>query len=305
MQEILVRKALTLCALPTEPWSLNPYVGCLHGCAYCYVPDVAHLERPRWGSYVVVKRNLPQVLSREVKHLGRRQVFISSATDPYQSPEAEHRITRKCLEILARAQWPLRVLTRSPLVLRDVDVLRRFSDVGVGFSVPTLDDEARRLLEPRAPPIEGRLDALRKLADAGLPTSANLVPTYPLTGGIGPRDVARAFHGAGVRDVYAGPWRYLPSVLPSIRQRLAGSGLEGLAAAAQDPMYFERLVPRLRRAFDGVGITLHVYDGFRAARARAGVSPSAVAGGTRRAVGSGQRNGGESPVPLPVYPQTI
>ena len=258
VREVDVKTALTPCAMPGEPWSLNPYTGCSHACAYCYVPDVAHVERPRWGSYVLVKRNLPTVLSHEIHRKERRDVFLSSATDPYQPAEGTHQVTRKCLEILARADWPLGVLTRNPLVRRDALLLRRFTDVEVGMSVPTLDDELRRLVEPGAPTIEARLRTLRALADEGLDTYANLMPTYPLTGGFSPDDIARAFKDAGVKSVGAGAWRYLDTVVPVMRERLRGTGYEDVIATVQDRGYWQRTFRALERAFARAGVAFHV-----------------------------------------------
>jgi DNA repair photolyase len=258
VKEVDVKSALTICRMPGEPFSLNPYVGCSHDCAYCYVPDVAHLERARWGRYVIVKRNLPTVLSHELKRKAPRDVFLSSATDPYQPVEGTHEVTRRCLELLARADWPLRVLSRNPLLRRDADLFARFSDAAVGMSVPTLDDEARRLVEPGAPPIEGRLRTLRALADEGIPTFANLSPAYPLSGGVKPADVAQAFRDAGVQKVYTSAWRYLDGVVPVLRERVAGTALEAsFVEAVQDPRYFERLFRQLRAAFREAGVPLH------------------------------------------------
>lgn len=255
VREIEVKTALTPCAMPSEPWSLNPYTGCSHDCGYCYVPDVAHLERWRWGSYVLVKRNLPTVLAHELKRKERREVFMSSATDPYQPAEKDHRITRRSVEVLLRADWPIYVLTRNPLVKRDLSIFKRFSEVGIGMSVPTLDDELRRLVEPGAPPIEGRLRTLRAMADEGLQPYANLMPTYPLLAGVKPDDVAKAFRDAGVVQVNAGAWRYTKSVAPFIRERLAGTKYAGdFERAMEAPGYYERLFLALRGAFRRAGV---------------------------------------------------
>lgn len=254
VREVDVKSALTLCRMPGEPWSLNPYMGCSHDCAYCYVPDVAHVERARWGSYVLVKRNLPRVLAEELRRKEPRDVFLSSATDPYQPAEGTHRVTERCLDLLLRADWPLRVLTRNPLVKRDARLFAQFSDCEVGMSVPTLDDDARRLVEPGAPTIEGRLRALRALADEGLAPYANLAPLFPLSGGVKPADVAEAFREAGVSTVYAGAWRYLDTVLPVLRQRVAGAECEAMERAVQDPAYYARLFRQLRAAFRDSGV---------------------------------------------------
>lgn len=254
VKEVDVKSALTPCRMPGEPWSLNPYVGCSHDCAYCYVPDVAHVERPRWGTYVLVKRNLPKLLAEEVRRKEPRAVFLASATDAYQPVEGTHLVTRRSLEVLRRADWPLRVLTRNPLVRRDAKLLASFSDVAVGMSVPTLDDEARRLVEPGAPPIEGRLRALRALADEGLPPFVNLAPAFPLSGGVKPSDYADAFREAGVVRVYATAWRYLDTVLPVLRARLPDEDWAPFERAVQDPAYSQRLFRQFRAAFRDSGI---------------------------------------------------
>lgn len=282
--EVEVGTALNDVDMDGPCWSLNPYVGCLHDCVYCYVPDTMHAERERWGSYALAKRNLPLVLQRELGRRERRTVCIGTSTDAYQPAERDQRVTRQCLEVLARRDWPVRLLTRSPLVRRDVDLLRRFSDLRVGLSVPTLDDRARAVLEPGAPTIQARLDALRALADAGLRTFANYAPAYPLTGGVAPGDVAAAFRDVGVRWVYTQPWGYLRGVLPALRARLqeagvdATPGLDELYGRVADPLLQDRLLQALRVAFAKAGVPLHVGD----------LTPGRPRGGTR---------GGPTPAP--------
>lgn len=279
VQEVEARTALTDAAMGFPCWSLNPYVGCLHDCGYCYVPDTMRTDRTRWGSFVAVKRNLPALLRRELATKEPRKVYLSTATDCYQPVEREHKVTRACLELLARADWPVRVLTRSPLVLRDVDLLRRFSDLQVGLSVPTLDDRARAILEPGAPTIPARLDTLRRLADAGLRTFANYAPAYPLTAGITPTQVAETLRDTGIASAYTAPWGYLEGVLPVLDARMgpaavAGSGLEEFAARIHDPVLQERLQAALKVAFARAGVPLTTAD-FRHQRAPAWRTPPA------------------------------
>jgi DNA repair photolyase len=258
--EVEAKSALTVLGLPGGGWSLNPYVGCNHACLYCYAPDVLRVERERWGRYVVAKRNVPTLLAHELKTKTKDDVFLSSATDPYQAAEGETQLTRRCLELLARADWPVGILTRSPLVTRDLDLLRRFSDVDVGLSVPTLDDDARRVLEPSAPPIEGRLRALGRLSDAGLPTRVSFAPAYPLTGGVTPAYAAERFRDAGARKVTAGAFRYMDSLRVPIRERLAGTGYEGIGGLLELASYTRHLFKRMRAECERVGIAFEVYD---------------------------------------------
>src|ERR1041385_715881 len=212
-----------------EAWSVNPYSGCLHACSYCYVPDTIHAERQRWGTYVVVKRDLPTRLAQamvKAERAGKKQTaYFSTATDPYQPAEAEHRITRRCLEVLVRRDWPIEVLSRSPLVTRDLDLFTQFGQIRVGLSIPTMDDELRKVLEPNAPPVRARLDALRKLSDAGIPTFANYTPACPQTTHT-PDQIAREYLEAGAQGVNSTRWKRRATTLGAL-----SAGLRGHAGA--------------------------------------------------------------------------
>lgn len=258
LQEADVNQALTDFSMGGSvsglAWSLNPYAGCTHACTYCYVPDTMKAERSRWGTYAIVKRNLPTLLAHEMSSKDRRTVYLSTSTDPYQPVEAEQKLTRACLEVLARHDWPLQVLTRGPLVTRDAGLLATFSQCEVGMSVPTLDDDLRAIIEPRAPPIAARLKALRTLADAGITTYANYTPACPFTGGTSPTSVARAFADAGVQWVNSTPWQRLPSVASAVAAAVRGTAYEGLAGWAADRRAQRRTQASLRRALARHGL---------------------------------------------------
>lgn len=218
-----------------EAWSINPYSGCQHACSYCYVPDTIKAERERWGSYAIVKRDLPTRLAKAMQKSRRMSVYLSTATDPYQPLEAEHRITRRCLEILVRKDWPVEILTRSPLVLRDLDLLAQLSQVRVGLSVPMLDDRLRRALEPAAPGIPARLRTLKRLSDAGIATFANYTPACPPTTH-NAAAVAHAFFEAGVHWVNSKGWQRKDTTIAPVWERLRGTQWEwvtGFFANAQ------------------------------------------------------------------------
>lgn len=262
VQEVEPRTALTDFHMgghrdpDTVAWSLNPYTGCQHRCSYCFVPDTMKAQRERWGRYVIVKRTLPTRLAHELRRKPPGTTYLSTATDPYQPVEEEHRITRRCLEELARVDWPVDILTRSPLVLRDLDVLQRLSRLRVGLSVPTLDDRVRRAVEPHAPPIKARLRALHALADAGLTTYANYSPAYPFTGDATPARLAEAFRDAGVQWANASPWRRRRSILPVVAARLRGTPYEDLLPMIEDDRRQRRMRQTLQVAFDRVGVPL-------------------------------------------------
>jgi len=156
-------------------YTANLYKGCTHGCVYCYAPSLIHDERS-WGSYVDVKVNAPEVLERELRGLRKDQVFLSSASDPYQPMEARYGITRRCLELLLKNGFPVSILTRSPLVLRDLELLKKFEWVKVGMSISSVP---LRGFEPGVPPLERRIETLKTLGQAGIPTWVSLAPVIP------------------------------------------------------------------------------------------------------------------------------
>jgi len=194
-------------------WSLNPYMGCAHRCTFCYVRAFERrADRPsddRYGRVVRVKVNVAEVLARELARPSWRRELVSlgAATDPYQPAEGRYRLTRGCLEVLARARTPLSLITRGPMVVRDVDVLQeasRRAAVDVNFSIPTLDEEIWRKTEPGTAPPRQRLRALRTLVDAGIKAGVGMAPLLP---GLSDRpalldQVVRAARDAGATHVW-------------------------------------------------------------------------------------------------------
>jgi len=195
-------------------WSLNPYMGCAHRCTFCYVRAFElRAERPfdaRYGTSIRVKVNVAEVLRCELARPSwkREGVAIGAATDPYQPAEGRYRLTRSCIEALADAANDFSLITRGPLVVRDVDVLAeaaRRANVAVTFSIPTLDREIWRRTEPGTAPPHSRLRALSRLVDAGIRASVGLAPILP---GLSDRPdllaaVVRAARDAGACGVWA------------------------------------------------------------------------------------------------------
>ena len=163
------------------PYVINPYTGCQHGCSYCYARFMKRFtgHREPWGQFVDVKVNAPDLLKREITRKKRGKVWISGVCDPYQPLEAKYGLTRQCLELLMRSDWPIAVQTRSPLVLRDIDILKKGRDFEVGFSITTADENIRELFEPAAPPIKERVRALDELHRAGIRTFVMIAPMLP------------------------------------------------------------------------------------------------------------------------------
>lgn len=252
--------------LPDVDYSLNPYVGCFHSCTFCYVPRLLKTERAAWGTSVIVKRNAATILAREVRKMPRGLVMISTATDPYQFVEGKYRITRHALEVLLRAQWPISVLSRSPLMVRDTDLFTRFNSVETGMSVPTLDDQARALLEPWAPPITARLRCLRTLADAGLKTFVSFAPAYPPTGGVTPEAIADAFAGCGVGEVFTRTLDARWGVRDAMLARLSESGIGPELSRITDRPYMESFLDAVADACRARGVPFRGESGTRRRR---------------------------------------
>src|SRR2546423_409509 len=169
-------------------WSLNPYMGCVHRCTFCYVRAFElRADRPfdeRYGRSIRVKTNVAEVLRRELARASweHESVAIGAATDPYQPAEGRYRLTRGCLEALRDASTPFSIITRGPLIVRDADVLAeaaRRAEVSVTFSVPTVDEAVWRTTEPGTAPPRQRLRALRVLTDAGVRASVGMAPILP------------------------------------------------------------------------------------------------------------------------------
>jgi DNA repair photolyase len=169
-------------------WSLNPYMGCAHRCTFCYVRAFeARADRPwddRYGSSIRVKTNVAAVLRRELARPSwqREPVAVGAATDPYQPAEGRYRLTRACIEALAEAASPFAVITRGPLIVRDIDVLAeasRRAEVSVAFSVPTLDHEIWKRTEPGTAAPRQRLRALSRLVEAGIDARVGMAPILP------------------------------------------------------------------------------------------------------------------------------
>ena len=238
-------------------WSLNPYMGCVHRCTFCYVRYFERrADRPsddRYGASIRVKTNVADVLRRELARASweRESVAIGAATDPYQPAEGRYRLTRGCLEALRDASNPFGIITRGPLIVRDADVLAeaaRRASVSVTFSIPTLDEEVWRRTEPGTAHPRQRLRALKTLVDAGIKANVGMAPILP---GISDRpkqlaEVVRAAREAGA----CGVWANLLFLKPGTREHF----LDNLARDWPEELErYERLYRR--RAYLGADKT--------------------------------------------------
>ncbi|MFW6121680.1 MAG: radical SAM protein [Petrotogales bacterium] len=220
IRDVKCKTALSPSSLPGLDYSLNPYRGCQHNCAYCYVPNVLKIPRNEWGCFVDLKTNIPNILSKELKKNKVGVVGISTVTDPYQPVERKFRLTRYCLEQLLKYDYPVCIQTKSSLVVRDMDIISRFSDMEIMMTVGTLNDKERQLLEPNSSSIKERLSTLKKYADEGVKTSVFFGPIYPTLKVEDLPKIIDTFIEYGVAEIMIDKFNLKPGIWKNIEKRL-------------------------------------------------------------------------------------
>lgn len=221
-------KAASSSRLPGLDWAVNPYRGCSHACAYCYAQDVTRFETGLpWGSAVEVKVNIVQRLRRELSRKCEGVYGVGTVTDPYQPLEARHELTRGCLSILKRSGARTSILTKSNLVLRDMDILSEWRDVEVGLSVGTVDERAAAVIEPGAPSPESRFETLRKLVDSGISVYLMAAPIIPTISDAEPslRRLVELADLSGVRRIMWDGWNPKPIAKKRLEVSVSNSRL--------------------------------------------------------------------------------
>ncbi len=176
IREVHAKNILT--ASKIYDYTVNPYTGCTHGCHYCYARFIKRFSgiNEEWGRFVHVKINAPELLAREIKRKKKGEVWISGVCDPYQPVEKRYKLTQQCLEILIDNNWHIIIQTKSPLILRDIELLKSSRNVDVYFTITTGNDKIRRLFEPDAPPVEERINALKNIYAEGIRTHLMIAP---------------------------------------------------------------------------------------------------------------------------------
>jgi len=215
-----------LCTCPFK-LTFNPYTGCDHGCTYCYASSYV----PKF-SVCRPKKDLMQRLRKEARRLNGEILSISNSSDPYPFLEGKMGLMRDCLGILSQHKCKVQIITKSPLVTRDIDLLRRIPSM-VSLTVTTDDDSTARLIEPRAPSPSARLRAVETLVDEGIPVSVRVDPVVPFVND-NPESLVRTLASVGVRHVTSSTfkvrpdaWRRFSAELPEVAEKLR-------------PLYFEK-----------------------------------------------------------------
>ena len=177
---VLCRSALSKSKLPELDYSLNPYVGCEHGCLYCYSRSLLKNEDliPKWGKFVWVKKNLVDRLRVEVRRRKKGVVGVGTVTDPYQPIEAKLKLTQNCLKLLTAYHFPVSIQTKSSLILRDLDFIKPQS-FDVGVTLTTINEDLAEKLEPKASKPTARIQVLEELKNRGVETWIFLGPIIP------------------------------------------------------------------------------------------------------------------------------
>lgn len=237
IREIECKSAIGKCGFPGGGFCVNPYVGCGHSCVYCYSRFMkrftGHTEE--WGTFIDVKINISKVLEKQLKSPKYRnqQIYIGTVTDPYQPIEKKYKLTREILKVLLNHKNHISILTKSDLVLRDIDLLKKFKEIDVNFTVNTLNEKWKKLVEPNSSAAKQRLRAMEKLTSQGIGVYAMMGPYWPVF--TDPETLFKAFKKAGVSRVFTesfntvgGNWtgvervlrKYYPQFLSEMRKTL-------------------------------------------------------------------------------------
>jgi DNA repair photolyase len=253
ISEVFCKSILVPSRIYGVDYALNPYTGCQHNCAYCYavfMKKFSNHSQP-WGEFVDVKINAPTILKKQLKQRKQGRVLVSSVTDAYQPIEEQYEVTRRCLQQFSDTSWMVSILTKSSLVVRDIDVLKTLN-CEVGFTFTTFDEHIKPIFEPGSASVEDRLDALGTIHETHIPTYAffgPLIPTFSDT----QESLETMFNAVKdcVRYVivdrmnfYDQPWKRVQSVLHAWDPELIAT----FDRIRKDPAYETTLRNRIQKA---------------------------------------------------------
>lgn len=266
IEEIQCKTLLQKCGFGFAEYSINPYEGCRFGCVYCYVKALRHYRKQEnpaeWGGFARAKTNAAAVLQKEMKRIAAdARIAIGTATDPWQPLEKRYRITRAILEVLWYYTNPVSITSRSPLMIRDIPLMKEFVNLRVNLSLPVFDDRVRKIFEPNAPSIPSRLKALEALQQAGIPFRIFWCPLLP--GVVDNEATVRAYlhqvSHLGVESLVCEPMRHLEVLGSEYAQRMARYRSAGLDHEPR--LNRAEFLALIRGVADDYGLTVYVPGG--------------------------------------------
>lgn len=258
IQEVEAKSALVKSKIPSADYVINPYGGCAFGCSYCYAIFMrkfsGHLD-DRWGQYVDVKINAPLLLRKQISNIYKRKnltsypsIIFGSVTDPYQGVEAKYKITQQCLKVLADFKYPGQVslLTKSPLVIRDVEIIKKVPQISVGLTITSLDDPISNIIEKSAPPSSVRLHALKTLNQNNISTYVFIGPLLPhfVTTSKALETLVVKIKEAGTKEIWFEHLNLSPYIQGRLKEELKGKIKDQFFKKfylAKNPRYKEKL----------------------------------------------------------------
>ncbi|HUT27804.1 MAG TPA: radical SAM protein [Methanomassiliicoccales archaeon] len=251
VSEVRTRVALPPSRLPGLDYALNPYVGCQHDCLYCYAPYVTKRPRSEWTN-VLARTDLPLALAREIR--GKKGVIgLGTVTDPYQEVERHLLITRRCLMEIIPHGLKVSVLTKSDLILRDLELYRELPGE-VGLTVTSISDALSREFEPGAPLPQKRLDALRQFSDVGINAYALVGPLLPVLEEKDAAELVDALVDTGIKWIMLDRFRPRPGMYHDIRSRCGGEIVGDRLESAHLGKDYKGLESFIRKRCSEVGL---------------------------------------------------
>ena len=231
--EVYCKSALCKSKISGMDYALNPYIGCQHGCVYCYAEFMRKYtnHKEEWGEFVDVKINIADRLRKQIGRKKPGTIMIGTVTDAYQPLEGKYQLTRRCLEILADFDFPIRILTKSDLVLRDVDILKGLRQKRVGLTITSLDPRIEALFEPKASKLENRFETLEKLRENDIPTFVFFGPILPFFSDEEEsiRSLLERLERMGIEEIYFDKMNYLKLRWGKVKMLLKRSFPEALS----------------------------------------------------------------------------
>ncbi|UZE93049.1 MAG: radical SAM protein [Candidatus Nealsonbacteria bacterium] len=270
VREIQCKSAIGKCGFPGGGLAINPYVGCGHSCVYCYARFIkrftGHTEE--WGTFVDARINIADVLKKQLKspkYKGER-IFIGTVTDPYQPIEKEYKLTRGILQVLIDYKNPVSILTKSDLVLRDIALLKKMKDVDVNFTVTTLDEKWKKLIEPNSSTIRQRLKAVKKLTKEGITVLVMMGPYWPVF--TNPEALFKEFKRVRVKYIFTesfntvgGNWTGVEKVLKKNYPKLLSEIQETLFNKKKFYEFYNKAQGKIRQLSKEYKIPVTIYFG--------------------------------------------